>query len=285
MNIPYIENVFDRSGLAALSDLNCPVHNNIFSILEKEQDIFLSKEPEFRSKEYKWPRDPLHNWSRVWEYPYVYHALKKHRVVHGSSSLPTVVDLGSGVTFFPFAVAKLGYKVICLDIDDVCKTDIERASSILLENPGKVNFRKIDKDQLPLERSEVDIVYCVSVLEHIQNFETTIDEVFRILKCGGLFIVTIDLDSCGYLDISLKRYYELRNHLLKYFEFQIPEVTIHPMDVLHPRNGPYPYMTYSPVQTWKFHLKQHLKSLFGRKPLKALPDLSVWGGVMVKKRD
>jgi len=107
LNIPYVENVFDRSGLAALSDLDCPVHNDIFSILEKEQDNFLSKEPEFRSKEYKWPRDPLHNFSRVWEYPYAYHHLSNFLKTLPQDSRPIVADVGSGVTFFRFSPKNL----------------------------------------------------------------------------------------------------------------------------------------------------------------------------------
>ena len=250
MNTPKAENVFNRSGLAALSDFKSPGYQSIFSQL-------------------------------VWEYPYVYYHLRKKSVLASPASSPKVVDLGSGVTFFPFAAANLGYEVICLDIDVVCGPDIERASSVVPQQHGKVFFRLIADDKLPVKSGEVDVVYCVSVLEHIPNFENTIEEVFRILKVGGLFILTIDLDSCGYLDIGVKRYYDLRKCLSKRFDLNEPEITVHPMDVLQSQNGP--YMMYSTWQKWKFHLKQRMKPLFRKQPFIVLPNLAVWGGVMTKK--
>lgn len=278
-------NIFGRSGLAALSDLSSPAYQEIFSLLGNAQKVFLDNEEKFRSKEYKWPRNPLHTWSRVWEYPYVYYALKEHRTLVSASSSPKVVDLGSGVTFFPFAVARLGYEVICMDTDPVCGPDIKRASSVVPQKPGKVSFSLLTENHLPLMDGDTDVVYCVSVLEHIHNFENTIEEVYRILKPGGLFILTIDLDACGYLDISVDRYYKLREVLLKYFDLKKPEIAVHPMDELKCHNGPIPYFVYSTRQKWMFHLKERIKVLFGKQPFSVLPNLAVWGGIMTRKLD
>src|SRR5215213_8923717 len=97
------EHPFDRGGLAALSDLKTPEWRELFERLEKDQAEFQASDSQFRSSEYKWPRDPLHTWSRVWEYPYAYHHLTR-RLAASPARAPHVVDFGSGVTFFPFAV-------------------------------------------------------------------------------------------------------------------------------------------------------------------------------------
>ena len=44
-----IESVFNRSGLAGLSDLQVEEYEKIFSFLEERQSEFLSKESVFRS--------------------------------------------------------------------------------------------------------------------------------------------------------------------------------------------------------------------------------------------
>jgi SAM-dependent methyltransferase len=273
---------FNRSGLAALSDLQTQEWREIFNYLEKEQASFLEKEKDFRSPEYKWPRDPLHTWSRVWEYPYVYYHLKAQRNKFDLSSPPTVVDFGSGVTFLPFTIAKLGYEVICMDTDMICGQDIERATSVVEQFPGKVYFRRAVDGKLPLRSNDVDILYCISVLEHIEDIKRTLEEIYRVLKVGGLLIFTIDVDTCGYLNLSLNKYYNLRKYLLSFFKLTHPEITIHPMDVLHPRNSPFPFMTYSCWQRLKFHVIQRLKPWLRKKPLPMLPDLSIWAGIMTK---
>lgn len=194
-----------------------------------------------------------------------------------------MVDLGSGVTFFPFAVARLGYEVICMDTDPVCGPDIRRASSVVPQKPGKVSFSLLTENRLPLMDGDADILYCISVLEHIQNFENTIEEIYRILKPGGLFILTIDLDACGYLDISADKYNELRKVLSKYFDLKKPEISVHPMDELKCHNGPFPYLVYSTRQKGMFYLKQRIKAFVGKQSFHALPNLAVWGGIMTRK--
>ena len=277
------ENVFKRSGLAALSDLESPEHRELWAILERDQNAFAERRSEFLSEDYRWPRDPLHTWSRVWEYPYVYHHLKEQAEAIGRHGDCGVVDLGSAVTFFPFSVAKLGYHVHCLDIDATCGPDIDRAAAAIPHAPGKVDFSLISNARFPLEDEEVVTVYCVSVLEHIPDFENTLDEIFRILKPNGLLILTIDLDRCGHMPIDAPGYYRLRRALADRFDLMEPEFTVHPMDVLLYSTSPYSCVTYTVWKKAMFYLRQHAKKLLGTKPLPALLDLACWGAVMKKR--
>ncbi len=50
----------------------------------------------------------------------------------------------------------------------------------MLHQSGKIDSRLIYDAQFSLKDGETDTLYCVSVLEHIQNFENTIMEVVRI---------------------------------------------------------------------------------------------------------
>ena len=149
-NLAYAENPFDRCGTAALSDLQSQVWRELYSRLEVSQADFLSKQHLFRSPGYKWPLDSLHWWSRVWEYPYVYLHLARWRREYAGHNLPKVADIGSGVTFFPFSVARLGFAVVCSDPDPVCSRDLNRARETIEQSPGNVEFRLIGGSSLPL---------------------------------------------------------------------------------------------------------------------------------------
>jgi len=283
LNTPRKESIFDRSGLAALSDLQCSEQQEIFLQLEREQDVFLERQSEFLSDNYRWPRAPLHTWSRVWEYPYVYYHLRKQVETLGPERDYSVVDLGSAVTFFPFSIAKLGYRVHCLDVDVACELNIKRAANAVPHPLGKVDFKLILDGRMPLKDGEVDTVYCISVLEHIPNFEDTIQEVVRVLKTKGRLILTIDMDLGGSMEMGVGRYYKLRSCLAEHFDLKEPEITVHPLDVLQPRNGPFPDMTYSIWQSRMFYFRQRIKQLMGKKALHDLPNLAVWGAVMTKR--
>lgn len=275
---------FARSGLGALSDLELPEYKQLFSRLEREQERFLAAENRFRSPGYKWPRDPLHCWSRIWEYPYVFHHLANDIRSYPPGRCARVVDLGSAVTFFPFSIAQLGCHVDCLDIDPSCGPDIEKAASLVDHQLGSIDFGLISNDRFPLQDGETDALYCVSVLEHIPDSEKTVNEIVRVLRPGGLLILTIDVDLCGYVDIGVSKYRRLREALAKHFEFVEPEITIHPLDMLRATNSPRPYLTYSLWKKCKFHAKVRMRPLFGKRPMPpVLPDLAVWAGVLRKR--
>lgn len=268
-------NCFNRSGIASLSDMKNSEYSDVFHYLEKEQSLFLEHEESFRSAEYKWPRDPLHCWSRIWEYPYAYHHILKEKSNNQNGDL-VVVDLGSGVTFFPFLIAKLDFHVLCLDVDPVCDQDLLRAAREVSHKPGRVEFKLIENQTFPLDNDSVDIVCCISVLEHIPDFENSIQEVARILKNGGKFILTIDLDLSGHLDISALRYRDMRLCLSCYFDITETEISPHPEDML----VQFEHISVSEL-IW-FRAKQYLKKMLGKKSHSKHPNLAIWCAVMTK---
>jgi 2-polyprenyl-3-methyl-5-hydroxy-6-metoxy-1,4-benzoquinol methylase len=276
--------VFDRSGHAALSDLKNDDWKKLVFVLEKEQSAFLEKEKCFRSPEYNWPSTPLHTWSRIWEYPYVYHHLQAFKNQSTVTKSPIALDLGSGVTFFPFAVAKLGYKVICVDIDAVCQQDMTRAIRALSRKPYKIEFRLIQNNKLPLSDGEVDVVYCISVIEHISDFEQTIKEIHRVLKPNGLLLMTIDLDLRGDQELGIESYNKLLKSLLQDFEYVWPPTNSHPRDLLRSDNSPYPIKSPKGINLIKFASKQYVaRPLLGRKPNRLVPFLLAVEGLALSK--
>jgi SAM-dependent methyltransferase len=277
---------FDRCGIAAVSDLQTPLWREVFATMEDHQAEFLSGQHLFRSPEYKWPLDALHQWSRVWEYPYVYSHVAEWRRAHAGTAVPLVADIGSGVTFFPFSVARLGFQVACADPDPVCATDFDRAAKVVDHGQGQVEFRLIDGGGLPFESSECDLVYCISVLEHIQAFDNTVREIARILKPEGLFYLTIDLDLQGNADIRVDRYASLMASIHELFELALPDKTIHPADMLSNMRGPYPMYSVSRWKKARHFVKQEIvKPFFGRDPRPLLEyHLGVQGGVFRRRR-
>ena len=283
INLKY-SHPFNRSGLAAVSDLETKECQELFGQLERQQDEFLAQEYKFRSPEYKWPRTPLHTWSRVWEYPYAYHHLKKFRSCCSTNSSPRVVDLGSGVTFFPFAVARLGYDVICTDIDPVCASDIPRAAHAVAHAPGSVDFRLIENGSLPFRDGEIDAIYCISVLEHIPNPEQTVLEMARVLKPGGICVLTIDLDLRGDSEIGFHQHKKLVSAIESHFDYHMPESTLHPTNQLDNTKGPCRNIPMKGASLAWFRLKQQLKPLFGRPRQPLLPYLLAIQGFVLERK-
>jgi SAM-dependent methyltransferase len=272
----------NRSGIAALSDVKSAEWQAMYYLLEKEQHSFRAKEARFRSPEYKWARDPLHSWSRVWEYPYAYHHLKCRHAQEPHGTVLRAADIGSGVTFFPFAVARLGYYVTCVDVDPVVGVDLPKAIELVDQEPGQVDVRLCGDEALPLADAEMDVVCCISVLEHVKSPEFMVAEIMRILKPGGLFILTVDLDMRGDSAMGSEEYSRLMGCLQERFSFHHPVRTVHPLNVLASDGGPFPMPTTS---LWRFLAKQGVRRLTGRPFKHRVPFRLTVEGMVLSRRD
>jgi hypothetical protein len=75
----------------------------LFRQMEDYSDTFLEKNAFFLNKyKKKWIFDPFHQWSRQWEYPYVFLKIKNYST--RSKSKLNILDAGSGITFFPYYI-------------------------------------------------------------------------------------------------------------------------------------------------------------------------------------
>lgn len=57
---------------------------------------------------------------------------------------------------------------------------------------GLVNVSKGDfEEKLPAKSASVDVATCLDVIEHIENEKVIMSEIFRVLKPGGILVVTV----------------------------------------------------------------------------------------------
>ena len=228
---------FERSGLAARSDYQTEHFASLLATLEGVESEFLAALPQFAHPQYKWHRESLHTWSRAWEYAFMLHHVRLECERRGRPL--DVVDFGSGSVFFPFAIARLGNRVVCFDNDPIGIADLEGATRVVSAGSGRVEAR-LNGDVLPCDSNSADIAYSVSVLEHMPDPVPIIDEIHRVLKPGGLFVLTMDLDVEGHSGVAPAHFEALRANLESRFSWEFLERTVHPLDVLTSKNSPYP---------------------------------------------
>jgi len=131
--------------------------------------------------------------TRPWEYPWVLEALE-HCPKGG-----TVLDVGCGSSEFLFQYLDRGLSVIGLDrIRSSEFPTSELSSEFVRKWESHIKFLNSDALNIPLDGNSIDAVVCISVMEHIIKSDDpsfhkkTFDEMKRILKPGGILIMTCD---------------------------------------------------------------------------------------------
>ena len=54
----------------------------------------------------------------------------------------------------------------------------------------KVTVANLNNDGLPYADQSFDLVTCTEVIEHLEHYRYTLREIYRILKPGGVFVLT-----------------------------------------------------------------------------------------------
>jgi SAM-dependent methyltransferase len=60
---------------------------------------------------------------------------------------------------------------------------------------NKDNIRCVDLNNIPFEDNEFDIFVTLDVFEHLFHPETVIKEIYRVLKPGGCYIMTVPIEN------------------------------------------------------------------------------------------
>jgi ubiquinone/menaquinone biosynthesis C-methylase UbiE len=102
----------------------------------------------------------------------------------------TIVDIGCGPGYLVVSIAKSipGLKVIGVDIsEEMTATAANNVSVLRLDE--QVSFRLGDSQRLPFENGEVDFIVSSLSLHHWSEPEQALQEIIRVLRPGGQFLI------------------------------------------------------------------------------------------------
>lgn len=91
-----------------------------------------------------------------------------------------LMDLGCGESPYRFLVNEKSNIYFGIDIADAEKFDYDRK-----------DITHFDGKNIPFDDNYFDNMMCTEVLEHVDDYQTLVNEVYRVLKPGGSAIFTI----------------------------------------------------------------------------------------------
>lgn len=95
------------------------------------------------------------------------------------------LDVGCGGGFSCEFMASRGVLVSGIDQSAKCIHAAQKHAEI---SEFKIDYRQAVAESIPYDDATFDVVVCVDVLEHVENVQRVISEVYRVLKPNGLFL-------------------------------------------------------------------------------------------------
>ncbi len=194
------------SGVPKESDYKKLVESRAYLDMDEFSSQFLIQNNEnLKGYASKWVSNPLRQWSRKWEYPFVLERLAPVLKKNGSA---VILDAGSGVSFFPYYLLSKypQAEIHCADYDPKLGEVYKRINE---EENGQVQFKHSDLRRLGYKAGMFDAIYCVSVLEHTDCYAEIIEGFAEMLAPGGKLIISFDVSLDGTRDVSIARAEEL----------------------------------------------------------------------------
>ena len=191
-----------RTGIPLLAELDAHLKSDEYNRHVEFNRAFLEKNDAAMNQYGKlWAKDTFRLWSRRWEYPFVTQRVIQFAQQQKGDAPFRVLDAGSGVTFFPYYLRKEipRSEITCFDSNTSYHPMFAAVNNTMGET--RVKFMEGMLQKLPFESDTFDAVCCISVLEHTSNYGEILDEFARVLKSGGLLVLTFDLSLDGRFEL------------------------------------------------------------------------------------
>ena len=94
----------------------------------------------------------------------------------------SILDYGSGVAEGGIYLAKLGARVVAVDVSEA---QLEGAKKLAAHHGVQIETRLVSTDKIPAADNEFDRIYGNGVLHHVPH-DTAVPELARVLKPGGV---------------------------------------------------------------------------------------------------
>ena len=138
---------------------------------------------------------PINSFTRFPEYYYMETAITEYVEQCGQREPVRILDVGSPKCFGLYLAEKLDVEV---EMTDVSRLNLDEyftmSKSLMSKAKGRVHFETQDARALDYEDGTFDIVYSMSVIEHIEGERgdsRSIQEMVRVLKPGGLLVLSV----------------------------------------------------------------------------------------------
>jgi ubiquinone/menaquinone biosynthesis C-methylase UbiE/uncharacterized protein YbaR (Trm112 family) len=107
------------------------------------------------------------------------------------------LEIGCGPFYFGKDLAERVKMVIGIDF---CPSALKIAKK-MLDEKGVRNYLLIQGDilNLPLKNKSIDLIYGGGVIEHFKDTQKCVNELFRVLRCGGVSFNTVPYLNIGSL--------------------------------------------------------------------------------------
>lgn len=235
---PFAPDTACQGILARSSDLQTSEWKQAFARCESVSSELMQCCDRWLTPDYPWRLDPLHCWSRLWEYPFALSALES---ITDARPL-NVIDVGSGANFFMPLLAGRGHRIHGVDMDP----KVVGAGQHLADFAGR-HFDLPDSSMtytigqagaLPFPDASADVVQSISVLEHIPLAHDIVPELARVLAPQGSIVLTMDLALHGRDGMGVSALQSLLDALSEHFDLchptaqQIFHTALHDADTL-----------------------------------------------------
>jgi ubiquinone/menaquinone biosynthesis C-methylase UbiE len=136
---------------------------------------------------------------------------------HGrGDGLLEVADIGCGAGTQSFVWAELGHKVHGLDVNEPL---LELAQKRALAEGHQIDFRLGHSSKLPWPSESMDVCVVLELLEHVADWENCVRECARVVRAGGILLLTTTNKLCPFQqEFNLPLYSWYPNRVKRYFE-------------------------------------------------------------------
>jgi len=104
----------------------------------------------------------------------------------------TALDIGAGNGIASYTLAKDGWQVKALEPDSSNLVGVGAIRKLASEDSLPIEVVQEFGEKLPFENQTFDLVFARQVLHHAQDLQQLCNEIYRVLKPGGIFIAVRD---------------------------------------------------------------------------------------------
>ena len=157
----------------------------------------------------------------------------------------TVIDIGCGTGSQALAISHIVESVVGIDVRE---DSIKEAQRSRIESNASVEFIMADAEYLPFRNSCCDTATMLEALEHVQNQDTVLREIWRVLRDSGYLILSVP-----------NKLYPLEMHYVK-----IGKVVLHGICGSVPFFSWLPHIVRKKFETARIYTKKEIMDIIQR---------------------